>query len=231
MLKISWNYMFNRSEGNGGSIWNFIFPVFYIPILISNIIDESDNGDWKIMLIIIAIAIFAIIGGMSAKLPESIFLMPVSRKQREEHIKKFFWMKLAICAGGCVCIPVIGVVLGIMNPTAAVLIALDCITFAYLLTQGDYYSKKNDMAEVVYVVGIVAFAILLVATAGFAGDGAMSVAMKVLGIISAIFYVIMWFNCGKKVDDMCKSLADYEKLVITNMPLEKRAKMQEQGLL
>ncbi len=226
MLRISLNHTLNSTLNNNPTA--FIWPICYLPILASNVFDG--DGDWQIVVTMLLFAIAVVVGGIPPKLPESIFLMPVSCAQREKFIKKYFWIKLVVSALACFTIMGVSVMFGTVNVVAGILIAFDGISIAQLFALNGSYYNKNSAKEVLMVFMMIALVLIVIITVGFGQDD-MGVATVIIGVISLILYIIDWANIGKKVEDMSKDLSDYEKLVITNLPLEKRAKLQEQGLL
>ncbi|MBQ4283146.1 MAG: hypothetical protein IJB96_04380 [Lachnospira sp.] len=222
MRKISLSYMLNRTfnvSTLGQCMWIFFCTQ----------ITAVTNGMIAEVLIMVSMAAFVALGAMLPKLPEEIFLMPVSREDREKSIRRLFVEKLIVSAILQSVLMIISVVCGFLTPISAVLLVVDAVTVSYAFVLTGYYRGKNVNASGIYTGTMMFIVILMVITAGVnvkPGLWAIIITINSVGLWS-----IVWCKAGKAIKGMCEDLADYEKLMVTNMPLDKRAKLKEKGVI
>ncbi len=232
MLKISLNYMLNR--GINFSIASSLFWGVYWLFL------SARDGKLAHIIMIIFTLLFIGIGAMLPKLPETIFIMPVSKVNMECHIKKLFVGKLVVAALLETVLMVVAVLCNIIMPAFALLLVIDTVAVSYALVLTSYYQGKNVKAQERLVTGVsmLSIAMFFTAVIGEAAANASPdgfsrnvIIILILIFFTLISWALIWYKPVTTTNRMCADLADYEKLTVTNMPLDKRAKLKEKGII
>lgn len=222
MLKISLNYMLNRALSM--SVFaSWCGVLFWINMSLVS------NGLYKNLIIMIFTMLFVMLGSISPKLPEAVFVMPVSKTVREHYIKKLFIGKLILAGGLETILSVVAIVLGVGTPLSMVLSVANTVIVAYGFVVTGYYQGKNVAEQSRIIVGISGVIIMMVITIG--SPITPGIPALVIGLILLVLWCLVLYKPVTTTNRMCADLADYEKLTVTNMPLDKRAKLKEKGAI
>lgn len=229
MQKILWKHTLSKSLNLSGTY--AVWFVFYVAMMFFNIADGDIS--WHSVLMLLAYAILVYIGSIAPQMPGSMFLMPVSKEERQKHIKKFFVSKLMVCGIGCGLVSVAGIVTGNLSVVAGVLLTLDGLTIGYVagMSTGQYKKdgRPGEIFAAFLIVELIFLMIFICVEGGPNESKGVFTAVNVMGVISVISCVGAWYKAFSRVRIMCDKLSDYEVIRIINLPLEERAKLLESG--
>lgn len=172
---------------------------------------------------IVTVVLISVLAG-SIQLPDTMFIMPFSRKQRENYLKRLRLIIFGAVAFICAAAGTLLVICGRITIPAAVNMCITGVSITYVLSYSDYFAAKDSaMSGAQVFFAIVGIGLLAACNAGRFSNNA-----EVWGImaVSVIVFMIEFAVFERYTEDMTHMFSDYEACVYMNRKLNRKAGKQ-----
>ena len=168
--------------------------------------------------IVIVVLISVLSGGI--KLPDTMFIMPFSRKQRESYLKR---LRLGIFGAVALICAAAGTIFVICQRNTVPGVVNMCITgvsVTYVLSYSDYFMAKDSaMTGAQVFFALVNIGLLAACDAGRFSNNAETGGVMAGSVITFIIELAVF---GRYTEDMIHMLSDYEASVYMDKKLKRK---------
>lgn len=168
------------------------------------------------IVIVLFISVFA--GGI--QLPDTMFIMPFSRKQRENYLKRLRLIILGAVAFICAAAGTILVICQISTIPGVVNMCITGVSVTYVLSYSDYFMAKDSaMAGAQVFFALVNIGLFAACDAGRFSNNAVTWGVMAGSVITFIIELAVF---ERYTEDMIHMLSDYEASVYMDKKLKRK---------
>ena len=168
------------------------------------------------IVIVLFISVFA--GGI--QLPDTMFIMPFSRKQRENYLKRLRLIILGAVAFICAAAGTILVICQISTIPGVVNMCITGVSVTYVLSYSDYFMAKDSaMAGAQVFFALVNIGLFAACDAGRFSNNAETWGVMAGSVITFIIELVVF---ERYTEDMIHMLSDYEASVYMDKKLKRK---------
>lgn len=170
---------------------------------------------WAEVLLVFGVVLLAAVAvaGLNMELPKVLFMMPVSRAQRQQYLKKLRCVMFVFGTLGCAAGASVFVAAGENTFLCALCWCMIVFSFLYTMSYSQYFSYKKPIMQGVEVFFDLLNCGLLAASDFSGGIWAVYIEDLVVAGLIVLTFVIEWIVFHRYTKDMIRCRADYETTV------------------